>query len=579
MTQLVGSALQRQRWILFVVAILWQPALDACAQPTPEGFKVKSLVSTNAPPIQTTNAASTSNATGPVFTPAPSIELPTANVPDVAPTPNAIIQRLPPTVDDHQSQNWKSLSIDEAVLMALDNNKYLRALSFRTPLWQTRIDEAAAIFDPIFEAGGIYESDTSQLTSQVTAAGTGALRQTAETFTPPPEFGDNVSWSKRYGNGTTLQFNYNGQFERLDPAGDFRLVNPAWRSGLSVGVNKPLLRGAGLTANHAKINIAAEFYQRAAFDIQQAMNYLARTVRRAYWDLEYATRMQQILRTASDRVAETYQNEEKRYKIGASDRAKVAQARELQERFKILELDSRQGIVEKERRLRQLIGICGFDGEKFVVTGDANEEPLMDWDAAVSIALNSRPDVAAQRAHIEAFRHEVALRENERLPNLSVVGRASLGGLDDDWPGSVGETFTGNNPGYMVGMVYRRRVNMQKENALLRRAQLNVAQQQAYLDQLEFDITHEMQRAFQSLVRFRQRREMQVSRLNAANERLAASEKQYRSRKLGNLDYLLRAQEAQTDAELSLARAIADYRKAIEEWDYQRGVILARWCN
>ena len=121
---------------------------------------------------------------------------------------------------------------------------------------------------------------------------------------------------------------------------------------------------------------------------------------------------------------------------------------------------------------------------------------------------------------------------------MSVIGRVGLGGLDRDLDASVSETFAGDNPGYQVGFVYRRPVRNQLACALLRRAQLHVAQQQAYLDQLKFDITHEMQRAYQTLSTFRQRREMQVARLAAANERLKASQKQYETRRVGQIDYL-----------------------------------------
>ena len=125
----------------------------------------------------------------------------------------------------------------------------------------------------------------------------------------------------------------------------------------------------------------------------------------------------------------------------------------------------------------------------------------------------------------------------------------------------------------------RRPVNNCLADSLLRRAKLKVAQQCAVLKQLEHDAKHEMQRAYQGMIAFRERLELQHTRVEAANERLESTAKQYRTRKIGELDFLLRAQEAQTAAELGLARAMADYRKAIEEWNYQRGAILADWLT
>jgi|GEM_PF-4644317 len=494
------------------------------------------------------------------------------------------IRRLPPTIDENFQSSPEAFDIDEVVLIALDSNKYLQTLSYRTPLWETRIDEAGAIFDPMFEIGGFYEDNRSPLASRITAAGTNATSQRRQSFEPPPIQNDNVSWSRRLGNGAVVQLNYSGIFERLDPAGQFRVVNPAWRSGVSAAIEQPLFRGAGIRANHAKIWIAQEFYKRAAHDIQQAMNYTVRTVRRGYWDLGHAIRVQEILAQANEQTSQLFEDEQKRFNIGVSTRSNVAQAKELHQRYRILELDARQAVIEQERRLRQIMGVPGFEPEHPADSISASLEAdapdtTLDWDESVAMAIELRPDLIAQRHHIQAYRHEVGLRENETEPDVRAYGRAGLGGLDRTWPGTFEEMVDGDNPGWMVGLTYRRPVNNCLADSLLRRAKLKVAQQCAVLKQLEHDAKHEMQRAYQAMIAFRERREMQRTRVEAANERFRATEKQYRSRKIGELDFLLRAQEAQTAAELGLARAKSDYRKAIEEWNYQRGAILAQWLT
>ena len=128
----------------------------------------------------------------------------------------------------------------------------------------------------------------------------------------------------------------------------------------------------------------------------------------------------------------------------------------------------------------------------------------------------------------------------------------------------------------MAGVVYRRPVNNTLANSLLRRAILNVAQQEAVLEQLEHNATHDLRQAYIGVAATRQRRQLQQVRVEAARERLEASEKQYKTRKMGQVDYLLRAQEALTAAELSRSRALIEERKAIEQWNFERGAIL---CN
>lgn len=493
-----------------------------------------------------------------------------------APREQLAIRRLPPLLDDTLFDSSRPISIDKLVLIALDNNKYLRVINFRPALWKTRIDEAASVFDPTIEFGGVYEEENSQLASLLTAAGTSATSQTRQSFEVPPIQNDNLSWSKRLHSGATVQLNYSGAFERLDPAGDFRIVNPAWRSGISAAIEQPLLRGAGRTANLSKINIARQLYSQANHDAQYATNYLVRSIRHAYWDLDLAHRILRILSEATSRAKKTYSDEEKRFTIGATTRAHVAQSQELYHRYRILTLDAKQALTEQERRCRQLAGLKGLDGSRFEPTQvAATDEPALDLEASVAVAMATRPELAAQRSKIEAYRHEVELRYNELLPDWRALGRVSLSGLNDNWSDSVSEMVDGEHPRWMVGMMYRRPVNNLQANALLRRAKLNVAQQQAVLTQLEHDARHELLRAYQSVVAAKERLTLQDERVGAAEQRLEASEKQYANRRLGEVDYLLRAQQTQTDALLGRARAIAAYRKSIDEWYYQRGTILA----
>jgi len=160
-----------------------------------------------------------------------SVNRSTSETPEIISTES--LHRLPPVYTDFARPPSLEISIDDAVFIALDNNKYLNVLSFRPDLWRTRIHEAAASFDPIIEMGGIYVEQNSQLSSRLTAAGTSATSQLSQTFAPTPGLNDNVSWSKRLDNGAVMQLNYSGIYERLKPTGAFRVVNPAWRSGLS----------------------------------------------------------------------------------------------------------------------------------------------------------------------------------------------------------------------------------------------------------------------------------------------------------------------------------------------------------
>jgi len=131
--------------------------------------------------------------------------------------------------------------------------------------------------------------------------------------------------------------------------------------------------------NRAKLNIARQFYYRASHDVQQAMNYVARTVRREYWNLDHAYRVENIQSLALVWAQKTYEDENKRFEIGASTQAHVAQSHELFQRYRILELDAQQNVIEQERRIRQPMGLPGFDEKRFTIpNGSAPKAPKLD---------------------------------------------------------------------------------------------------------------------------------------------------------------------------------------------------------
>lgn len=486
----------------------------------------------------------------------------------------------PPTVHNFELQPDQALSIDEAVIIALDRNPYLRVLRLDPEISATSIAAESAVFDARVGASALYRRSDNPLTSQITAAGTTATSQTQREFLAHPNQPSHLSYSKKLPSGATARLQYSLPAEAIDPVGDFRIVNPAWRSGISAIIEQPLLRDSGARIARAKMHVARNVYLSSKKEVQVAMNDLARTTRLKYWNLLFALQSANIQAKALSRTKAMLENETKRSEIGASHKANVAVALELLQRVRLAELDARQSVLGQERELRMEIGFDGFDGTRIVLTDrDVDRTSHILWNEALPMAMTSRPEIAAQRHRIVAARSDVQRFGNELQPDLSLFGRLSTVGLGTAPDTAVGNSLELNHGEAALGISYQRSVNQTKARAQLRRAQLTLAQEEARLKQIEYETHMALLRAHQNLDSKKERLELLEVRITAAHERLDSSRKQFQNLHALRIDFMLRASEALTNAEIEKAQGELAYRHAVEEWAYQCGGLFAQWSS
>ena len=524
-----------------------------------------------------------------------------------------------------RADRWE-LSLEDARRIALQNNKRIKVVSYlqddgispgraslprlprvSSPLaqaragvryWQPEIERRLAEFDTFFEIGGAWqrldrqsasliETGTQQSTFQQDAfgssIGSGAfgINQTGGADTDglsrPPTIGGPtaVQLGKRNATGGQTVFGYRLDYQRDEPVTTFTSAkNPFWRSSLELSFQQPLLQGAGVEHNRARILIARAFLQEQIKEFERNVHALVLSVEQAYWQLYFAYYDLYSREVGVEQALITWQQESKRRQVGPGTGASVAQAAEQYHFFLAARQQAESRLLSAEQSLRQRLGLPPDDGRQ-IVPSDAPTiaEYKPNWSVGVKEAMDQRPELAGQRFTIRAGELELQRQKNGLLPDLTLTTRYTITGLDDELDQSIDRLTDNTYTDWYLGIRYRRQVGGRSANTAVRRAQLELSQERAALRDLEHSILADLKEAFELVINSYTLIQTQHQRRLAAADQLQAHREYYRIGRT-RLNVLLEAQTAFADAMRDESQAIAQYNQALILWEHARGTIL-----
>lgn len=490
------------------------------------------------------------------------------------------------------AERW-ALTMEAAKRLALENNKQIRVLRYQPGIAGTSVDTELAAFDAFFEMGGGWGETDRQVANLVQTFGSAqnALRQNL--FGGAAGFGRNtttgaatqdggggvpgdnlIGFSKRNAAGGTTSINYALSYSRANPISVFTAVNPTWTSEVRLGIEQPLLQGAGVEFNRSRILIARAQQQLAVRDFDTNVQTLLRDVEIAYWQLYFSYQDLYSRETAMKQALVTWQNEASKLEIGTASAPDVAQARQQYELFRAARLQSLNGVLAADRSLRNLLGLAPDDGRQIVPQDEpVTTEYKPDWDVAVLEAMENRPDLSSQRFAIRAAEIELARQKNGLLPDLTVNASYIISGLDNQFDQSIDRLTDNQFNDWFLGIRYRRQIGERAANAATRRAQLTLSRERARLQNLEHTIIHDLHAAYQNLIANYAVIQAEVDRRLAAARQLQGREDLYRQGST-TIDLVLQAQADFANALRDESLAIVQYNQALAQWEFAKGTML-----
>jgi len=342
--------------------------------------------------------------------------------------PNFQAQPMPPLPDMSRlgvGTNTLTLSLNDAIKKALENNNDIEVARDDVRYQETQLRSLEGIFDPFFTM--TPQIDKRVIPVQNIFAGAGTSGQVGNTtFTLSP--------------GVTKQFstgggNYEALFSnsRTKTTATNSTLNPYYSSNLSLNFTQPLWRNRSIDNNRRQIRIQRKRIDQSDADFRLRTIDVITRVQQAYWEVVFALRDQQNQLANLNLTRENLRNVEAQIAAGAKaplERAEVQT--ELASRETAL-LTAVQNVSITENNLKQLMFKDPNSPEWYsqitpTDTPSFNEVPV-NLDEAIKTARENRPELRRLRLQADINGIDLQFFRNQTKPQMDLVGTVATTGL------------------------------------------------------------------------------------------------------------------------------------------------------
>ncbi|TWT93184.1 Outer membrane efflux protein [Stieleria varia] len=522
------------------------------------------------------------------------------------------------TVDEFNAVNFRDLSLQETLSIALNNTAVLRDLGasvlrnpdqigsgFAKPLArldpQVGTEAALAMFDAQFYALGSWENNDRRFNNRFFGGGSNAFKQDVNDYV--------FQMSKRTTTGAELAVRSVIDYDANNATGN--LLDSAWQTQIHLEARQPLLQGGGLEFNRiagpaarpgvysgvlvAKVN---QDITNAKFE-QGMRDYLSDVIN-AYWDLYFAYRDLDAKRDATERSLQTWRSYEAQRSSSRKSGAAEALSREQYYRFRSdlqnaiagqLAQRTRNsnaasggafagvgGVQAAERRLRLLIGIAINDGSLLRPLDEPSQAPVrFDWDSISVEAIQLRSELQQQRLKIKRREMEVLAAKNYLMPQLDLVTIYRMRGLDKRLAGSdsaFADLGTFDLQEYEANLELKLPVGFRQGHLAVRHAKMELARDRAVLKEQERQILHDLAATVAEVERSEALIESSLNRYLAATDALETLQSSQDAGMPVSFEQLLDAQRRVSESQTRYFQSLVEHAIAIKNVEFEKGTLL-----
>ncbi|MGW8265529.1 MAG: TolC family protein [Longimicrobiales bacterium] len=351
-----------------------------------------------------------------------SLVVPTGLVGQEPPGQYEVGRALPPEVEGRPTV---PMTLEEAIARSLELNLDIQTARLSPQIQDYSLASAESVFDWTLGATTGYNNSTNLPTSQLD----GGSQVTTQRSTYNASIVKPLSW---YGGRLSANFN-NG---RTDTDNSFSTRNPSFSSTLSFSYTQPLL--AGLKTDNQRTAIKTQAIQGEITDLQlvNRVENIKYQVYAAYWGLRATIEQIEIQRQSLALAQELLAQNRIRVSLGTMSELQVVQAESQVAAAEQALLNAEVQWRNQELAFKSLL-VGGADDPLFEQTVNPTDLPVIqeeevDIQAAVDTALDERTDLRQQRRQRQISQLDLAVVENNVLPDLNLSAGYSLQGVGGD---------------------------------------------------------------------------------------------------------------------------------------------------
>ncbi|MFH2091695.1 MAG: TolC family protein [Pseudomonadota bacterium] len=454
-----------------------------------------------------------------------------------------------------------SLSLDQALVMALESNSGLRVERYNPILANLSEQMERGVFDPILSSEFSYTKERTK-------------ENNAGTWSRAGEQTRNVSvgLTQKLPSGTDVQANVTHSKDSTYHDTEEQ------EARMGITVTQSLLQGYGSAVNLASVRQARLKTAASVYELQGITQALLADTERAYWDHVLALQEIDIFENSLAVARKQLSEVEQRIEIGTLPRVEAAPARvEVALREQAL-INAKSKFEESRLRLLYYI-LQGKDGEydcRILTTSIAPSDPEPQGAAKdhLQLADKYRSDLQEARLQIKQNRLEIVKTRNGILPRLDLFITLGNSGYADSFSRSF-KALTDDTYDVAAGLRFSRTLNNRDLKAQDLAADITLKQTQQAVENLKQIIQRDVRIALNDLDRIQQQIAATKKTRIQQEESLKAEQERFEA---GTSTGLLVAQ-AQRDLLATVireAQVIVEYQKALVNLYLAEGSLLER---
>ncbi len=525
--------------------------------------------------------------------------------------------------EDLEPENCRDMTLDEAIYHALTRTRTLRDLGgmvlTNPDRVETKYGPSIAEADPRFgveavlsefdarlSTSGNFEKNDRAFNNIFFGGGTRLFQQDLHVW--------QTQISKTAATGTEFSVrNFTDYNANNAPGNQF---GSAWNSNVEMEFRHPLLQRGGVDFNEIAgpksgpgfingVRVARTNARISQAEFETGLRDYLSNVANAYWDLHYAYLDHNVKEKIRNQALDLVRKLDAQSERVADDQKALAKEQFFRFQEDVLNsmsgkqlegtrtnngspggaLRGTGGIQVAERRLRLLIGWPITDETLIRPIDEAVESELrLDYEALVSQALASRPELKRQRLKVERRELELRATRGFLLPQLDATGRYRWRGFGKDLAGDSGPNgdfnsawsnlVTGDFQEWQMGFELDIPLGFRRAHAAVHHAELNLARDRTILFEQERQIVHDVSNSIAEVDRAYLVCRTAGQRFEQTNLLLRSLDAtQEASKGLKRLPELLDAQRRNADAESRYYLARTEYEVAVKNVFYEAGTL------
>ncbi len=380
-------------------------------------------------------------------------------------------------VTGYSSDTPLSLSLSEAIRMAVEKNLDVRSELYNAAQFEADINRERAIYDPILSFQTSYtDSDAASGSS----------------LSPPGHsFALNPSISKLFWTGGKADVKFSNTHSDSPSS--------SWQTGLGLSFSQPLLKNVGREATEIAINISRSSKFASLERFNARLLTTVAQVRTDYYKLHSLRDERDVKKVSLELAKKILSDTQARVKAGVLPAMEVLNAEfGAVTREKEL-IDAERAVSDQVDVLRLLLQM----DEKVSDLQTVDLPPRERFDAvevdAIKKALN-RPDIREQKRNLELNELKVKNFSQKIRPDLALVASAQLTGLDSAYQKNLEKVATFDSPVWSIGLNFSYPLGNGAADSDYRKSRLVTEQLSLQLRSLEESSAKEVKAAIRGVV-------------------------------------------------------------------------------